>query len=80
MLLALTPDYTYCQFRACKGRNELFTGNVPNRGACKYKCDDNNQCVSFEWDGSSTCQLSSSCTYELSDEYKTWDLYMKGKL
>ena len=82
MLLAPGTDYTYYRDRACDGRNELFSGPVDNLGVCKSKCDDNSQCVSFEWYSDpvlSICEGSSSCTYELSVENTGCDLYIKGK-
>ena len=80
------PNYTQYQLRKCTGRNELFAGTVANRGECKAKCDDNNHCVSFEWYdkshphlayGPNYCQLSASCTLELSSEDWLSDLYIK---
>ena len=91
MLLVTEAGYTYFQLRSCTGRYELFKGTVANRGVCSSKCDENNQCVSFEWwgesnphpfSGSMYCQVSSSCTYELSVEASSFDpadLYVKGK-
>ena len=91
MFLDTEAGYTYYQLRSCTGRNELFTGTVANLGVCRSKCDDNNQCVSFEWWGESNphptigsryCQVSSSCTFEFSVEsssYDPADLYVKGK-
>ena len=90
MFLGPESAYIYYPIRGCSGRNELFKGNVANRDACQFKCDNNDNCVSYEWwgksnphsyEGSNYCQLSSSCTYDLSIEstkYKA-DLYVKGK-
>merc|ERR1711944_363677 len=68
--------YVYYKERGCDGRNELFTGSVGSRNECSTKCNDNIDCISFEWwgeanphpQGPNHCHLSSSCTYELSTE------------
>ena len=76
--------------RSCSGRNEIFLGNVASWYKCAGICDENRQCVSFEWwgadnqhpqNGSNFCTASSSCTYENSKnstEYDPADLYVKG--
>ena len=79
------PGYTYYPSRGCTGSNELFAGFVDNRGVCRSKCDDNNQCLSFEWWGDSNphgfgpryCQTSSSCTEGLATNGSN-HLYVKG--
>ena len=75
---------------SCTGRNEIFLGNVASLYKCAEICDQNRQCVSFEWwgidnphplTGSNYCQASSTCTYENSEkstEYDPADLYVKG--
>lgn len=82
------PGYTYYNLRGCDGRNDLIDEKVANRGVCRSKCDDNYQCISFEWWGDSNppnylCHGSSSCTYEISEETggsgDHADLYVKGK-
>ena len=72
----------------------MFADVVADLDACKSKCDNSTQCVSFEYYGKSNphessgdglCQASSSCTLGLST-YATnegngpnSDLYIKGK-
>lgn len=76
--------------RGCTNRNDIYQGYLPNRGECSSKCNDINDCISFEWYGDSNphvqlgvnyCYLSSSCTYNLSmaasSDFPT-DLYVKG--
>ena len=67
--------YTYYRFRGCTGRNELFDGVVNSLSECKFKCDESDSCISFEYWGNSNphwnhgigyCHASSTCTYELS--------------
>ena len=86
--------YSYYKFRGCDGRNEIFDGIVADVNACKARCEESDECVSFEyWGnlnphhnyGAGYCHGSSSCTYELS-YYSEYDgtgpncnLYIKGK-
>ena len=84
------PDYLYYRLRGCGGRNEIFLGSVTGRSMCSSKCNENSDCVSFEWYGSSNlhpteganyCQLSSSCTYDISIQASPTypsDLFVKG--
>ena len=67
--------YTYHRFRGCTGRNDIFVGVVNSVIECKSKCDASEECISFEYGGSSNpgtywgsgyCHASSTCTYELS--------------
>ena len=83
--LVSVKGYTVYRLRECISRDELFGGPVANRDACKFKCDNDNQCVSFEFvtpsmdNGDTYCRVSSSCTYELSGENDYLDLFVKGK-
>ena len=82
--------YHHYTMVSCAGRNELFAGNVAILYNCADICDQNSQCVSFEWwgvdnphpqYGSNYCQASSTCTYENSEKstkYDPADLYVKG--
>ena len=58
----------------------MYQGVVEDINMCKSKCDITNECVSFEYWGTSNphhnygagyCQASSSCTYELSEYSET---------
>ena len=83
--------YTHYNLRECSGRNELFYGKVNSLRDCRTLCTtkQHGSCVSFEWWGESNshptyganwCQLSSSCTYELSvaaSPSDPADLYVK---
>ena len=76
--------------RGCPSRNEIFKGRVHSRGQCRRICDENPECVSFEWwgdmnphpsFGQNYCQVSSSCTYERSNKTRIThksSLYIKG--
>ena len=83
-------EYSYHNMRGCSRRNEIFKGTVHSRSQCRRICDGNLECLSFEWWGDSNphprfgpnyCQVSSSCTYELSNKtiitHKSI-LYIKG--
>ena len=78
--------------RGCSGRNEIFIGTVESRDQCRRTCDENLECLSFEWWGDLNphprfgpyyCQVSSSCTYERSKKtimtHKSI-LYIKGNV
>ena len=80
LLTVVGPQgYTYYPFRGCNGRDEIFDGLVNSLDKCKYKCDDDDNCMSFEYWGPDNphwnygigyCHVSSTCTYELSVEEK----------
>ena len=85
--LVYEPGYTYYKLRECDGRNELYIGSVGSREECSTKCNDKNNCISFEWWGKSNphpskgknyCQASSSCSYDLSKISSSTDLFVKG--
>jgi len=78
-------NYTYYPARGCIGMNDIWTGYVSNREECKSKCDEHDNCASFEWYtstyfGPMYCQLSSNCTYSKSVNSTSndpTDLYVK---
>ena len=87
----VVPGYTFHDNRCCHhlaDMNELFSGTVANLAECRSKCDEDDQCLSFEWWGVSNphpglgenyCEVSSSCTYELSVYEEDDTLYIRGK-
>ena len=88
--------YKFYHFRGCSGRDEIFSGKL-NRSdidRCKAKCDNNDNCVSFEYWGESNphwklgegvCHVSSSCIFERSARKEkegkgpNCNLYIKGE-
>ena len=89
--------YKFYHFRGCPGRDEIFSGklNHSNINRCKAKCDNNDNCVSFEYWGESNphwrlgegvCHVSSSCIFARSTRKEkegngpNCNLYIKGEI
>ena len=53
---------------ACSGRNEVGSWSSLTYEACQAKCDEDDTCVSFEFQKDGTCQASSSCDFARSIE------------
>ena len=88
--------YKFYHFQGCSGRDEIFSGklNHSDIDRCKAKCDNNVNCVSFEYWGESNphwklgegvCHVSSSCIFERSARKEkegngpNCNLYIKGE-
>uniref|UniRef100_A0A7S4V4Q2 Apple domain-containing protein n=1 Tax=Ditylum brightwellii TaxID=49249 RepID=A0A7S4V4Q2_9STRA len=75
------PPSTYFvgyEHRGCSGRNELGTTTKPTVEDCAVACDELPTCMSFEYRMTTTsCQLSSSCSYSLTVPSSDWNFYVK---
>lgn len=74
------PPSTYFvgyEHRGCSGRNELGTVTKPTVEDCAVACDELPTCMSFEYRMTTTsCQLSSSCSYSLTVPSSDWNFYV----
>ena len=53
----------------CSGQNEIDVNHGKSLDECALQCNQDSTCISFEYekpcDGCDTCQLSATCTYNM---------------
>ena len=79
LILDIEPGYQYYPLKSCQSRNELYSGSVASRGKCSAKCNQKNECVSFEWYGNSNLrQYEEDYEEDYLEDYEEDNCYLSS--